>query len=108
MKNLNKENIDFAITLAFTPKYSKSRGYWKREAKVKQELLKRIHKLLISDDEWLIPKKEIAILDTKIIEFFDANFSKESNIFKEELSNFILSYCQAIIREQNIIKILYK
>jgi hypothetical protein len=107
MKTLNKENIDFAITLAFTPKYSKSRGYWKREAKVKQELLKRIHKLLISDDEWLIPKKEIAILDTKIIEFFDAN-SKENNIFKEELSNFILSYCQAIIREQNIIKILYK
>jgi hypothetical protein len=108
MKNLNKENIEFAITMAFTPTYSKSRGYWKRGAKIKQDLLKGIHKLLISDGEWLIPKKEIAILDTKIIEFYDANMSKERQIFKEELANFILGSCQAIIRDENIIKILYK
>lgn len=107
-KDFTRDNVSWVIRSSFFGKgYNLIFG--KQLTKVKKHLLKGINELLIHKKEHLIPKKDITILNQKIIEFCDANLTNlEREEFNETLTNFIMAYYQAIIREQNIINILYK
>lgn len=101
-KDFTRDNVNFAVKSAFCVGY-------KPFAKKKKTLIKLVNELLVHKKVSLIPKKDLAILNTKIIEFADTNIANmERGEFYEKLTDFIVSYCQAIIREQNIINFIYK
>lgn len=102
-KDFTRDNVSYEIKSAFY-----DFGF-KPFAKVKKNVIRNVNELLVYKNEYLIPKKDLKILNTRIIEFIDAfGPIKDKEELNEQLTNLIMAYCQGIIREQNIINILYK